>query len=314
MQNNTILFTWVLFALSAFVQRTNAQEPPAPVPLKERDDAWRKHELQRAEKLLDQHNFSAIDEAFAAKDLLLLWCYYVGSDELPIHLYRKATRQSLATTRPERVERVKLLIEKTEHASRYLRQIPGHARLLGDMIEETLYRRAGGGWMRRTYFECLWRLGQDGSDECIVEIGRYLFDQRNPGFRPYDPAKPKVSIYDTRGVPNTVQSDAIGSMLAVIRPRFKACESCVDAEGLLLKGFEEKVQNWWLTSEQAAPYRRSLAATGVVLPPGYPPMKELEGTKTTIAPPLKNPPYPDGESAPVETPPPGAVPQPTSPK
>lgn len=168
--------------------------------------------------------------------------------------------------------------------------------------------------MRDTYFECLWRLGQEGSDECIEQLGRYLFDLRDPGFRPLDPAFPKLSPYDTRGVPNTVQSNAIGSLLAVIRPRFKACESCKDAQGLLVKGFEEKVQNWWLTSEQAAPYRRSLAATGVVLPPGYPPMKELEGTKSTIAPPLKNPPYPDGESAPLETPPPGSLRGPTSEK
>jgi hypothetical protein len=310
MRHFTLLLQFIAFFCAA------AEITPAAV----HNDAWRAQELRRARTLIRQHDFTPIDEAFAAKDIKLLWHYYICSYELNFQLYERITAETLKAAEqslkndPEQLAVMKRAFERSQYAGRYLRQIPGHARLLGDMIEETLYRRAGGGWMRRTYFECLWRLGQDGSDECIVEIGRYLFDQRNPGFRPYDPAKPKVSIYDTRGVPNTVQSDAIGSMLAVIRPRFKACESCVDAEGLLLKGFEEKVQNWWLTSEQAAPYRRSLAATGVVLPPGYPPMKELEGTKTTIAPPLKNPPYPDGESAPVETPPPGAVPQPTSPK
>ena len=110
-----------------------------------------------------------------------------------------------------------------------------------------------------------------------------------------------MSIYDTLGIPNPVKNDAIGSMRAAVKGRFAFAKTLVNEKGLPLKGYEEKVINWWLTSEEAAPYRRSLAATGVVLPPGYPHMKELEGSKTTIAPPLKNPPYPDEEGPPAPT-------------
>lgn len=302
-----------ILLLQLIILSAAAETTPATV----HDDTWRAQELRRARPIIRQHDFAPIDEAFTAKDTKLLWHYYIGSYQLNFQLYHRITAERMKEAEeklknePEELAGMKLAFERSQYAGRYLRQIPGHARLLGDMIEETLYRRAGGISMRGTYFECLGRLGQEGSDECIEQLGRYLFDQRDPGFRPYDPATPR-GMYDTRGVPDTVQSDAIGTLLAVIRPRFKACESCKDAQGLLVKGFEEKVQNWWLTSEQAAPYRRSLAATGVVLPPGYPPMKELEGSKTTIAPPLKNPPYPDGESAPVETPPPGSLRGPTS--
>ena len=298
-------------ALSAAAETT-----PAVV----HDDAWRAQELRRARPLIRQHDFTPIDEAFAAKDIKLLWHYYICSDELNFHLSKRITAERLKSAEvrlknePERLASMKRTFERSQYAARYLRQIPGHARLIGDLIEETLYRRAGGGGMRGSYFECLWRLGQEGSDECIEQIGRFLFDQRDPGFRPYDPAIPRASIYDTRGVPNTVQSDAIGSMRAVARVRCPVGASWVDAEGLPLQGHEAKVLNWWLKSEEAAPYRRSLAATGVVLPPGYPPMKELEGSRCTIAPPLKNPPYPDGETAPVERPTPGAGPQPAATK
>jgi hypothetical protein len=309
MKKCTLLLQFIV--LSAFAETTTAVV---------HDDTWRAQELRRARPFIRQHDFAPIDEAFAAKDIKLLWHYYIGSYQLNFQLYHRITAERLKDAEeklknePQELAGMKLAFERSQYAGRYLQQIPGHARLIGDMIEETLYRRAGGGGMRRSYFECLWRLGQEGSDECIEQLGRYLFDLRDPGFRPLDPAFPKLSPYDTRGVPNTVQSNAIGSMMAVIRPRFHVGESWVDERKLPMKGYEEKVQNWWLTSEQAAPYRRSLAATGAVLPPGYPPMKELEGTKTTIAPPLKNPPYPDGESAPVETPPPGSLRGPTSEK
>jgi len=263
------------------------------------DDGWRAQELSRARPFIKQHDFTPMDVAYAAKDIKLLWHYYIGSYEFNFHLSERITAERLKNARPDRLEGMKLAFERSHHAGRYLRQIPGHARLLGDLIEETIYGRAGGVSMRETYMECLWRLGQEGSDECIEQLGRFLFDQRDPGFRPYDPATPR-GLYDTRGVPNTVQSDAIGSMRAVVRVRFPVGASWVDERKLPLPGYEAKVLNWWLTSEEAAPYRRSLAATGVVLPPGYPPMKELEGTQTTIAPPLKNPPYPDEEAKPVE--------------
>ena len=269
------------------------------------DDIWRTQELRRARPLIRKHDYTPIDEASAAKDIKLLWHYYICSYELNFQLSDRITAERLKGAEerlkhdPERLAGMKRAFERSQYAGRYLRQIPGHARLIGELIEETIYGRSGGGGMRRSYFECLCRLGEEGSDECIVQIGRYLFDQRDPDFRPYDPAIPRMGIYDTRGVHNTVQSDAIGSMRAVARVRFPVGASWVDAQGLPLQGYEPKVLNWWLTSDEAAPYRRSLADSGVVLPPGYPPMKELEGSKTTIAPPLKNPPYPDEVAPPT---------------
>ena len=159
--------------------------------------------------------------------------------------------------------------------------------------------------MRKTYTECLMRLAQDGSDECIEQLGRFLFDPRDPGFRPVDPASPKQGMYDTRGVPDPVERDAEGALRGAVKGRFAFAKTLVDENSKPFKNMPvsdaaEKVRRWWLTSEEAAPYRRSLDATGVVLPPGYPPMKELEGTKTTIAPPLKNPPYPEPDAPPVK--------------
>lgn len=144
----------------------------------------------------------------------------------------------------------------------------------------------------------------DGSDECIAQLGRFLFDQRDPEFRPFDPAKNVRGMYDTRGTSNPVQNNAIGWLRSVLETRFNISHPLLDENGLPYKGMEEKVQAWWLNSTEAAPYRRSLAATGVVLPPGYPAMKELEGTQTRIAPPLLNPPYPNQESP---SQPPGTV-------
>lgn len=296
MQTNTNSHVRALLVLiQTITLLTHAQTSPSPV----RDDEWRRQELRRAKPLINQHDFSPIDEAFVAKDLLLLWCYYLGDYELKFQLYDRATPERLRMASPEKVERMKLVLARYERAGSYLKQIPGHPRLVGDKIEESLYGRAGGMDKRSAYMECLCRLGQDGSDECIEQLGRYLFDTRDPGFRPYDPAQPRLSEYDMRGVHNWVQSDAVSGLLGILKDRFEFAKVLVDEnsvpfKGMPIKGYEDKLREWLLTSPEAAPYRRSLASTGVVLPPGYPPMKELEGTKTTIAPPLKNPPYPDG--------------------
>jgi hypothetical protein len=287
---------WILI-FQTIALLTHAESTTAVV----HDDAWRVQELHRARLLIRKHDFSPIDEAFAAKDIKLLWDYYIGSYNLDFQLYERITAERLKNAEetlkndPERLAGMKLSFERSQYASHYLRQIPGHARLIGDLIEAKLRPHAEKMAPLTTYTECLMRLGQDGSDECIVQLGRYLFDERDPGFRPYDPKYPIVSPYDTRGDRNPVKNTAIGSMMAIIRPRLHVGESWVDELKQPLQGYEVKVQNWWLTSEQAAPYRRSLAALGLVLPPGYPPLKEFEGTQTTIAPPLINPPYPNPE-------------------
>jgi len=267
-----------------------------------RDDAWRKKELQRAIPLLREHDFSPFDEAFAAKDIKLLWHYYIGDYRLKFQLYMAITPEVLASpnldpTRRARMVRAK---EQAEHAGRYLMRLPGHARMLGDMIEETNYERGGGVQMRRTYFTCLARLAKEGSDECIEQLGRFLFDKRDPSYVPFDPAKDVRAMYDSRGASNPVQNDAASALLAAVKGRFSIGEELTDADskpfkGMPIEGYAEKLRHWWLNSAEAAPYRRSLAATGVVLPPGYPAMKELEGTQTKIAPPLRNPPYPNEE-------------------
>jgi hypothetical protein len=294
----------VLLALLTLALPLPAQEQSSTPMV--RDENWRRKELQRADKLIhEKHDLSPIHETFAAKDVELLWHYYVLSFSIPMHNFLgmgpHISDESWAKLPPKRQQEIKLNREIHRLARDYLLQTPGHARYIADKIEEAIHHRSD--TYRPTLFACLGSLGQDGSDECIVQLGRYLFDPRDPDFIPIDPARPRAAMYDPQGMQHPVMSDATGALGMAITGRFAFAKTLVDEnskpfKNMPVKGYAEKVRHWWLTSEDAAPYRRSLAALGLVLPPGYPPMKEFEGTKTTTAPPLKNPPYPDGATPP----------------
>lgn len=173
-------------------------------------------------------------------------------------------------------------------------QIPDHGRFLGDYIENLLLCE------KKEYvadisncFTCLGWLGSEGSDECIEQLGRFLFDDRDPGFQPLPPGEERQDIYDRRGVTRPIHYEASACLWLALKDKNAFGRSLVGPDGSSVMGFSDKLRQWWLTSAEAAPYRRSLAASGAVLPPGYPPMAELQGSPSTIAPPLKHPPYPD---------------------
>jgi len=280
-----------------------AAQNPATTGLDSRDDVWRGKELSRAKRLIyELQDFSPVHEAFQAQDVVLLWHYYIRSFEIPMHRFHgwgpRVSEEILPTLPSERQQMIKIHRKLRPLAQDFLLRTPGHARYLGDRIEEQM-RNDSDQVPRTVLFSCLGALAVDGSDECIAQLGRFLFDKRDPEFRPFDPAKDVRGMYDIRGTRNPVQNNAIGWLRSVLETRFNINHPLLDENGLPCKGIEEKVQAWWLNSAEAAPYRRSLAATGVVLPPGYPAMKELEGTQTKIAPPLRNPPYPNEESPPA---------------
>lgn len=284
---NSIVLTLLL--LTAMV---HSQSEPL------RDDAWRQQKLWEASKLIAQGDFSPIDEAFKDRDLDLLWSYYRGADYLLYHTFKRVTPEMKAAATGEKKRHYLLMQEREKLAASYLLQIPEHARHVGEWIERSLNQKdsSSGRGLR------LSALGQLGSDEAIVELGRFIFDGRNP-----DVTGPLPPL--TLGVPKTVKYEAAGYLIGLLRnkPGIAAEIKATPPSG---KGWFEKTQNWWLHSEEAAPYRRKLADAGYVLPPGYPPMKELEGAKSTIAP-SPTPPLKQTGSAPSTAKPP-PIPSPHS--
>lgn len=243
-------------------------------------DEARRREIMSTRPLLEKGDFSPIDAAFAKKDSELLWGYFNGSGNGPIYQVRaRITTNGLQYVTGAEEQRLKLIIATQDYAGNYLKQLPGHARMVGDMID-TVADMAMMADKRGHWFECLARLG---SDECIEQLGRFLFDERCPDY--FNGPDMGMSV-----PPNNVEATARGKLCRVLRDRKMLPEGMVDADGKWNYKKMEEITDWWLKSAAAAPYRRMLADAGVVLPPGYPPMEELKGAKTTIAPTLILPP------------------------
>lgn len=241
-------------------------------------DEARRRELMSTKPLVEKGDFSPIDAAFARKDSELLWGYFNGGGNGPIYQVRaRITNDSLQYVKGAEAERMKRIIATRNHVGNYLKQLPGHARLIGDMIDHAA-DMAMTDSQRRHWFECLNRLG---SDECIEQLGRFLFDERCPDY--FGPGGPSAGAFSDVG------QIARAKLFEVLRER-KMLPEGMDAQSRWNAEQGARISEWWLSSAAAAPYRRMLADAGVVLPPGYPPMAELEGAKTTIAPMLELPP------------------------
>lgn len=236
-----------------------------------RDDDWRQQKLWTASKLIAKGDFSPITEAFNDRDLDLLWSYYRGSDYLLYHTFKPVTSEMIAAATEEQKKRYLLMQEREKLAASYLLQIPKHARHVGDWIERSLTQKnlSSGRDLRIS------AMGQLGSDEVMVELGRFLFDDRNP-----DVTGPVPPL--TLGVPLTTKYQAAGYLIGALRNK-PGIAAEIKAAAPSAPGWFERTQNWWLKSEEAAPYRRKLADAGYMLPPGYPPMEELRGARSTIA-------------------------------
>ncbi len=243
-----------------------------------RDDAWRQQKLWEASKLIATGDFSPITEAFNERDLDLLWSYYRGSDYLLYHTFKPVTPEMMAAASGEQKKRYVLMQEREKLAASYLLQIPEHARHVGDWIERSLTQKdsSTGRDLRIS------AMGQLGSDEVIVELGRFIFDDRNP-----DVTGPVPPL--TLGVPKTIKYEAGAELSTLLRLK-PGIAAEIKAAAPSATGWFDQVQNWWLKSAEAATYRRKLADSGVVLPPGYPPMEELKGAKSAITPSQSSPP------------------------
>lgn len=246
--------------------------PLAAQQFNTKNQEWRDLEEQRATGLFNQqHDFSPIDDAFALREADQLYAYYALAQNRQFGYPRWNTPEEVQKTQYTPEQRQALNLEVQQRAQERLRQLSGLPRYLGDRVE-SLATVQGKDNERGAAIDCLFVIGDD---ESIVELGRFLFDDRNP-----DVTGPVPPL--TLGVPMTIKYQAVGCLEGVLRRR-QGIGAEVKTPDFNSDWFKT-VQNWWLKSAEAAPYRRKLADSGVVLPPGYPPMAELKGAKTTIAP------------------------------
>jgi len=101
-------------------------------------------------------------------------------------------------------------------------------------------------------------LGSLGSDESIAQLGRFLFDQRNPD----------------KGSKKYYMPPSANEFYAAIWLQAGLGDKSPLGRGDLRYGGDKKLREWWLTSADAAPYREGLVASGVALPPDYPTLPE----------------------------------------
>ena len=250
--------------------------PVAAQEFNTKDLQWRTKEEQRATGVINQkQDFSPIDEAFALHEADLLRTYYGRAKHRQFGYPRWNTPEEVQKTQYTVEQRRALNLEVERRALERLRQMPGLPRYLGDRID--LLAIMGGQDIARGVD--LSTLREIGDDDCIVQLGRFLFDNRNPEVT--GPIRPGDSGL---GVPSAIKYYVADALSAVLRDRpGMAAEIKAAAKGGT--GWQQRVQNWWLENPEAAPYRRKLADLGVVLPPGYPALKELKGARTVLSPP-----------------------------
>lgn len=247
-----LIFSAVLLALS--FRAAMAQ------PYVDMGQQWRYTEMWRAKGLFNDGDLTPVDEAFARKDLIMLWSYFRGAFNNQFARPRDASEEAAIAAKYDRHGVVAHNAKIGEKARGYLLQMPGHAQFFGDEIE-SLSDKPGVYQQREGRFIALGRLG---SEECIQQLGRFLFDQRNPdkGSRQYYIEPPSNDEY------------AVIWLHIALGEKSPLGKDAHFPRGALLPPKQEKLREWWLTSEAAAPYRRGLVASGVVLPPGYPAFPE----------------------------------------
>jgi hypothetical protein len=273
----------------------------------EKDRVWQARELWRAKGLFSQNDLSPIEEAFAKKEADLLLSYYSLAKSRQFGNPRASTPEEIAKAQMGQEEKNALNQEIRERTLARLLALPGLARLLGNRIEESAVTK--GLDLHRHHW--LSTLADLGSEESIVELGRFIFDDRDPDYTPpldSEPGYPGGSF-------RAIQYSATSALNGALRGKHAIVDEIKDKKkyGRNPDWFK-MIHHWWLHSEEAAPYRRKLADAGVVLPPGYPPMKELQGARTTIAPAMakpqqaeQTPPSVNRDRAPAPVPPPAAV-------
>jgi hypothetical protein len=267
---------------------------------------WRVKESWRAHALFNQLDLSPIEKAFTMGEVDMLWAYHGLAEMQQFGRPRADTPEEISRAQFTEQERNALNLEIQELAMERLRQLPGLARYLGDRIEKSASEK---GWndSRRIWLSIL---GRVGGEESIVELGRFIFDDRNPDYTPPLDSGPVYPI----GIPSAIQYSATSALNGALRGKHTIADEIKDKTYGMNPNWFKMIHHWWLHSEEAAPYRRKLADAGVVLPPGYPPMKELQGARTTIAPATAKPlqaeqtqPGANQDQAPAPVPPPVVV-------
>lgn len=233
-------------------------------------EKWFDDEDYRAYRLIVQKkDLSSIDQAFALREPNLLFEIYSKAEGNKYGAPNTDPMLADVAAIASDQERRHLNLEVKEQALLRLRQLPGLARYLGNQIESTV--DGPGGFPDRWMY--IRRLSILANDDSVVQLGRFLFDDRNPDAK--DPAHPVM--YEQSAIKHYISSALIGVLREM--PGV-AAEIKATPKGDPRK--YERVKNWWLKSPEAAPYRRQLADLGVELPPGYPPLAELQGAKSVI--------------------------------
>jgi hypothetical protein len=147
---------------------------------------WRVKESWRAHALFNQHDLSPIEKAFTMGEVDMLWAYHGLAEMQQFGRPRADTPEEISRAQFTEQERNALNLEIQELAMERLRQLPGAARYLGDRIEEAASQK-GMDLSRHSWLSALARIG---SEECIVELGRFIFDDRDPDYRPPLDSKP----------------------------------------------------------------------------------------------------------------------------
>jgi len=134
-----------------------------------------------------------------------------------------------------------------------IRRIPEHAKMLGDEIDQSSVKPGEMGLRRNNFF----LLSKIASPEAIAELGRFLFDDRNP-----EGDLPPDSGLNT--VPNSLRAaNAIGAALGN-KPGIKNRNPGSDGPPEVLAW-----QTWW-QSPAANEYRAAQAASVQSTPPTQP--------------------------------------------
>ncbi|MBE2287706.1 MAG: hypothetical protein IAE77_29885 [Prosthecobacter sp.] len=221
---------------------------------------WRSKELWRAKGLFNERDLTPVDGAFDRHDLRMLWTYFIEANNGQCGRGRDIVENASLKTRYTEPEMMDLNDEIRTKAGDYLRRMPGHAKVFGDDIEE-LAQKEDTVSQRVVRFKAL---GSLGSEESIQQLGRFLFDKRNPD-------KDSKKYYVT---PPANDMYAAMWLQTALGKRSPLGAGDLYADGGMKYGSDDKLRQWWLTSADAAPYRQGLLASGVALPPNYPALPE----------------------------------------
>lgn len=192
-------------------------------------------------------DLSGIQKAYDNQNIKKLWWYYGGAFNRQFGMWPTQGEEN-AHKALSREMRVQLNSRVQDAAAKLLVLLPGHAKYLGDKIDaasnDPHSNAARIVWMQM--------LSSLGSTEAIQQIGRFLFDDRNPEFEVMAPQTDVMPPPDNQFV-------AITQMYRALKNESLAKKNARPALGVNY----EPLLDWW-RSDASLSYRQQLP--GVELP------------------------------------------------